>query len=86
MGDILVTPGKHTEIYVGNGKLAGARGNANSGKPENGKSGDQSGSEIDISAYWNFPWSFVLRYVGDNTISSDTTTSTTGFSLRTARC
>ena len=72
LGDILVNPGKHTEIYVGNGKLAGARGNANSGKPENGKAGDQSGSEIAVSAYWNYPWSFVLRYVGNNSTSSET--------------
>lgn len=75
LGDILVAPGKHTEIYVGNGKLAGARGNANSGKPENGKAGDQSGSEITVSAYWNYPWSFVLRYVGNNSTSSETTST-----------
>lgn len=76
LGDIPVAPGKHTEIYVGNGKLAGARGNANSGKPENGKAGDQSGSEIAVSAYWNYPWSFVLRYVGNNSTSSETTSTT----------
>ena len=62
--DVVLKPGAHVEIYVGDGMLAGARGNANSGKPENGKSGDQSGSEITISAYWNYPWTIVLRYVG----------------------
>lgn len=76
LGDIPVAPGKHTEIYVGDGKLAGARGNANSGKPENGKAGDQSGSEIAVSAYWNFPWSFVLRYVGDEKPSTPSTSNT----------
>ena len=76
LGDVLVNPGKHTEIYVGNGKLAGARGNANSGKPENGKAGDQSGSEIAVSAYWNYPWSFVLRYVGDEKHSTPSTSNT----------
>lgn len=76
LGDVLVTPNKHTEIYVGNGKLAGARGNANSGKPENGKAGDQSGSEIAVSAYWNYPWSFVLRYVGDEKHSTPSTSNT----------
>lgn len=61
-GDVVLTPGKHVEIYVGNGKLAGARGNASSGKAENGKPGDQTGNEISVSAYYNFPWTVVLRY------------------------
>lgn len=65
-GDIVLTPGKHVEIYVGDGKLAGARGSANSGKAENGKAGDQTGSEIAVSAYYNFPWTVVLRYSGVN--------------------
>lgn len=61
-GDIVLAPGKHVEIYVGDGKLAGARGNANSGKPENGEVGDQTGNEITVSYYWNYPWTVVLRY------------------------
>ena len=61
-GDVLVKPGKHTEIYVGNGLLCGARGNANSGHAENGYPGDQTGGEIMISGYFNFPWKYVLRY------------------------
>lgn len=63
-GDVVLKPGSHVEIYVGNGLLAGARGNANSGKPENGKAGDQSGNEIVVSGYYNLPWTIVLRYVG----------------------
>lgn len=63
-GDVVVKPGSHTEIYVGNGKLAGARGNANSGRPENGKAGDQSGGEIAISSYWYFGQTICLRYSG----------------------
>lgn len=62
--DVVLAPGKHVEIYVGNGMLAGARGNAGSGKPENGATGDQSGYEIAVSPYWNYPWTVVLRYVG----------------------
>lgn len=72
IGDVVLAPGKHVEIYVGDGQLAGARGNANSGKPENGKAGDQTGGEITVSAYWNYPWTIVLRYVGIKTESGVT--------------
>ena len=64
IGDVLLTPGKHTEMYAGNGQLVGARGNANSGKAENGKQGDQTGQEIALANYYNFPWKYVLRYTG----------------------
>lgn len=63
-GDVFVKPGSHTEIYLGNGKVAGARGNANSGQPENGKPGDQTGNEIAISSYWYFGQTICLRYKG----------------------
>lgn len=66
-GDVVLSPGLHVEIYVGNGKLAGARGNANSGRAENGKTGDQTGGEITVSGYWNYPWKYVLRYKGTET-------------------
>lgn len=62
VGDVLVKPGSHTEIYVGSGKLAGARGNANSGRPENGEAGDQTGGEIAISGYYYFGQTICLRY------------------------
>lgn len=61
IGDVLVKPGSHTEIYVGDGKLAGARGNANSGQPEHGKGGDQGG-EIAVSGYYYFGQTICLRY------------------------
>ena len=63
-GDVLLTPGKHTEMYVGNGQLVGARGNANSGKAENGKQGDQTGQEIALANYYSYPWKYVLRFRG----------------------
>ena len=62
-GDVVLKPGAHVEIIV-DGGIAGARGNAQALKPENGKAGDQSGNEITVSAYYNFPWTVVLRYVG----------------------
>lgn len=70
-GDVLLSPGKHTELYVGSGKVAGARGNANSGHAENGKAGDQTGGEIYVSAYWNYPWKIALRYVGGEKVTED---------------
>lgn len=62
-GDVVVKPGSHTEIYIGNGRLAGARGNANSGRPENGKVGDQTGGEIAVSGYYYFGQTVCLRYL-----------------------
>ena len=60
-GDILLSPGHHTAIYCGNGKMVDARINEN-GKTTGGKSGDQTGHEIEIHAYKNRPWKNVLRY------------------------
>lgn len=74
IGDVLVKPGAHTEIYVGNGKVAGARGNAGALRAENGQAGDQTGGEIAVSAYYNFPWTICLRY---DTSGSDTNQTTT---------
>ena len=63
-GDILCTPGKHTEMFIGKKRLIGARGNAYGDSPENNKAGDQTGGEIVKSEYYNFPWTYCLRYVG----------------------
>lgn len=67
LGDVLLKPGSHTEIYSGNGKVIGARGDALSGKPQGGKAGDQTGAEIAESAYYNLPWTVVLRYKNQTT-------------------
>ena len=65
-GDVLIIPGVHTEIYLGNGMLCGARGNAGSGLPDNGYAGDQTNGEIAISEYFGkvngIKWVYVLRY------------------------
>lgn len=63
-GDILLTPGKHTEMYIGSKRVIGARGNPYADEPENGKPGDQGG-EIVKTPYYNYPWKFCLRYVGE---------------------
>ena len=76
-GDVLVTPGVHTEIFVATKKMIGARGNANSGKAENGKKGDQTGGEISEAAYQNQNWKYVLRYKEKSAAKSTTTSTAT---------
>lgn len=60
IGDILLTPSKHTEIYIGHGKRVGAHASETGGKT--GKEGDQTGNEISVRKYFNLPWKYVLRY------------------------
>ena len=60
-GDVLLTPNKHTAIYLGNGKIVHASINEN-GKTTGGKTGDQTGKEICVASYYNKPWTYVLRY------------------------
>ena len=56
-GDILLNDQSHTAIYIGNKQIVQAGGP--NGHPE---PGDQTGEEIKIMNYYNFPWSVVLRY------------------------
>ena len=72
--DVLLNHVHHTAMYLGNGKEVEAsvneRGTATGGTP-----GDQTGKEILIRDYRNFPWDAVLRYVGEesgNVSLSDT--------------
>ena len=65
-GDVLLTPHKHTAFYCGNKLIVDARRNEN-GKSTGGKSGDQTGNEIEIHDYYNYPWTYVLRYVENST-------------------
>ena len=60
-GDILLTPNKHTAIYTGNNKMVAAHINEKCATT-GGKSGDQTGNEISITTYKNYPWSLVYRY------------------------
>ena len=64
-GDILLTPGSHTEFYLGNGMNVGAHWNYD------GVSGDSSGEEIDIGNYYDHPWDGVLRYNYQGTINGN---------------
>ena len=61
VGDVLIAPGKHTEIVVDSShRLAGARGNPRTGAA-NGKPGDQTGREISIRNYYDDGWTQCLR-------------------------
>lgn len=59
-GDILLTPGSHVEIYIGNGRNVGAR--ISERGTIHGKGGDQTGQEIRTHSYYNKPWKHILRY------------------------
>ena len=60
-GDVLLNEVHHVAMYVGNGKEVEAsineKGGATGGKP-----GDQTGAEVLIKNYRNYPWDCVLRY------------------------
>lgn len=62
-GDVLLNKASHTELYIGDGKCVKAsineRGGVTGGQP-----GDQTGREIYIGRYYNYPWDCVLRYKG----------------------
>lgn len=60
-GDVLLAPGKHTAFYIGGGKIVHASINE-LGRVTGGKTGDQTGKEICTRGYYNFPWTYVLRY------------------------
>lgn len=62
-GDVLLHA-NHTELYIGDGKDVKASINERGGTT-GGQSGDQTGREIYVGPYYNYPWSYVLRYFGD---------------------
>lgn len=70
--DVLLNISHHVAMYIGNGKEVEAsineKGTATGGQP-----GDQTGREILIRSYRNYPWDKVLRYTGGQTSRITTT-------------
>ena len=78
-GDVIINTMHHTVMYIGNGRIVGARINEN-GKVSGGKTGDQTGSEIMVQNYYvyQYGWDCVLRYAESNSdvdFSSETIAS-----------
>ena len=73
-GDVLLNEAHHVAMYCGNGKEVEAsineKGTAHGGQP-----GDQTGKEFLIRSYRNYPWNCILRYVGDQTVTTTTTSA-----------
>lgn len=67
-GDVLLVPGSHTEMYIGNGQNVAARINEH-GETTGGATGDQTGQEICVRNYYNYPWDYVLRYPGGGSVT-----------------
>lgn len=76
-GDVLLNPHHHTAMYIGNGQIVQAsineRGTVTGGTP-----GDQTGREFYIRSYYNFPWTYVLRYVEKRKTTSKKQNTKTG--------
>lgn len=65
-GDVLLNERNHTAMSLGNGQLVHARSSEG-----NSLQGDQSGNEIRVQSYYNYPWDCILRYVGEGSLVLD---------------
>ena len=64
-GDVLLNHVHHTALYIGGERLVQASINEY-GTMTGGQTGDQTGRELYIRSYYNYPWNVVLRYVGSD--------------------
>lgn len=60
-GDVLLNKTYHTAMMIDGSRLAQASINEKGGII-GGQTGDQTGGEINVRSYYNFPWDCVLRY------------------------
>lgn len=60
-GDVLLNEANHTAMSLGDGRIVQASINELGGIT-GGASGDQTGDEIGVRTYYNYPWDCVLRY------------------------
>lgn len=63
-GDILLNEGHHTAVYLGDGMVVNASQNEHNGAV-GGRPGDQTGREIWVRPYVNFPWDGFLRLIDE---------------------
>ena len=63
-GDVLLNDSHHTALYVGGGMLAQASRGEAGHRVHGGRAGDQDGQETNLRAYYDYPWTVVLRYQG----------------------
>lgn len=68
-GDVLLNKANHTAMYIGCCEIVHARSSEGNSIP-----GDQSGNEIRIQGYYNYPWDAVLRYCDGTTVPKKTNT------------
>lgn len=61
LGDVLLNYASHTAMMCGPGRMVAATINEQ-GKTTGGVPGDQTGREIRLQNYYNYPWNCVLRY------------------------
>ena len=80
-GDILLSPGSHVAVYMGDGMLAEANINENC-DISNGIPGDQTGQETRITEYYNHPWDYILRYTGETENNTPKTTPREDFEMK----
>lgn len=71
-GDVLLNVIHHTAMYCGNGNEVEASANEN-GHATGGQTGDQTGKEILIRSYRDYPWNFCLRYSEPKKLKSTNT-------------
>lgn len=64
-GDVLLNVKNHAAMYIGDNKIVQAAISENG--TIYGKPGDQTGKEIAIYNYYNYPWDYVLRFEEDLT-------------------
>lgn len=69
-GDVLLNHVHHTAMYCGDGKEVEASINE-MGTAHGGRPGDQTGKEILIRSYRNYPWDCVLRYKDSGSVATN---------------
>ena len=69
--DVLLNDSSHTALALGGGKIVQASINEK-GTVTGGQTGDQTGREIYVRSYYNFPWNVVLGYTAIGSSSGAT--------------